>query len=145
MVIVCFYALALPLLSPVLIVVSLFALGFAWTIPALYAARGAGVLRPQRRSARVHAAAEQRALGLLGDLVGHSARELAMRTGFVVEPARFGVWVVGPAGALLVGRAVGFVSTWASLSLVLMAFAEEIYWAGITAICNRAMKLLKPA
>ncbi len=28
----------------------------------------------------------------------------------------------------------GFVSTWASLSLVLMAFAEEIYWAGIVAI-----------
>ena len=28
----------------------------------------------------------------------------------------------------------GFVSTWASLSLVLMAFAEEIIWAGITAI-----------
>jgi polar amino acid transport system permease protein len=28
----------------------------------------------------------------------------------------------------------GFVSTWASLSLVLMAFAEEIYWAGITAV-----------
>ncbi len=28
----------------------------------------------------------------------------------------------------------GFVSTWASLSLVLMAFSEEIFWAGITAI-----------
>src|SRR5579875_2554123 len=28
----------------------------------------------------------------------------------------------------------GFVSTWASLSLVLMAFAEEIIWAGINAI-----------
>ncbi len=28
----------------------------------------------------------------------------------------------------------GFVATWASLSLVLMAFAEEIYWAGITAV-----------
>ena len=27
-----------------------------------------------------------------------------------------------------------FVSTWASLSLVLMAFAEEIFWAGLTAI-----------
>ena len=28
----------------------------------------------------------------------------------------------------------GFVSTWLSLTLVLMAFAEEIFWAGITAI-----------
>ena len=28
----------------------------------------------------------------------------------------------------------GFVSTWLSLGLVLTAFAEEIYWAGITAI-----------
>lgn len=27
-----------------------------------------------------------------------------------------------------------FVSTWASLALVLMAFAEEIFWAGLTAI-----------
>ena len=28
----------------------------------------------------------------------------------------------------------GFVSTWLSLALVLMAFSEEIFWAGITAI-----------
>ncbi len=28
----------------------------------------------------------------------------------------------------------GFVSTWLSLSLVLMAFAEEIFWAGIVSI-----------
>ncbi len=28
----------------------------------------------------------------------------------------------------------GFVSTWASLALVLMAFAEEIFWAGLTAV-----------
>jgi polar amino acid transport system permease protein len=28
----------------------------------------------------------------------------------------------------------GFVSTWAALGLVLMAFAEEIFWAGITAV-----------
>jgi len=28
----------------------------------------------------------------------------------------------------------GFVSTWLSLTLVLMAFSEEIYWAGITSI-----------
>ncbi len=28
----------------------------------------------------------------------------------------------------------GFVATWAALALVLMAFAEEIFWAGITAV-----------
>ena len=28
----------------------------------------------------------------------------------------------------------GFAATWLSLTLILMAFAEEIYWAGITAI-----------
>ena len=28
----------------------------------------------------------------------------------------------------------GFISTWLSLSLVLMAFSEEIFWAGITSI-----------
>ena len=107
-------AVLLPLLAPVLAVVSVFALGFAWVIPALYAARGAGVMRAQRRrapggdSAEQRAlgllgdSAEQRALGLLGDLVGHEARALVTRTGLVVEPGAFGAWVVGPAGALLV-------------------------------------------
>jgi hypothetical protein len=95
-------AVVLPLLAPVLAVVSAFALVFAWAIPALYAARGAGVLRPARRRAGARDAAERRALGLLGDLVGHDARELVARTGLVVERGGFGVWVVGPAGALLV-------------------------------------------
>jgi hypothetical protein len=95
-------AVVLPLLGPVLAVVSVFALAFTWAIPALYAARGAGVLRPQQRGANASGNAEQRALGLLGDLVGHQARELVARTGLVVESGAFGVWVVGPAGALLV-------------------------------------------
>jgi hypothetical protein len=95
-------AVVLPLLSPVLAIVSVFALAFAWAIPALYAARGAGVVRQQRRKPTVNDRAEQRALGFLGDLVGHAARELVARTGLVVERGAFGVWVVGPAGALLV-------------------------------------------
>jgi len=96
-------AIALPLLAPVLLVVSVFALVFAWAIPELYAARGAGVLRPvRRRGVDLNADAEVRALGLLGDLVGHEARERVARTGLVVECGRFGVWLVGPAGALLV-------------------------------------------
>jgi len=96
-------AAVLPVLAPVLGIVSLFALGFAWAIPALYAGRGAGVMRtPRHRRPGVSAAAEARALGLLGDLVGHDARELCARTGLVVERGRLGTWVVGPAGALLV-------------------------------------------
>ena len=95
-------AVVLPLLAPVLAVVSVVALAFAWTIPALYAARGAGVLRPARRNPAVNDAAERRALGLLGDLLGHEARELCARTGLALQHGAFGAWLVGPAGALLV-------------------------------------------
>ncbi|HEY5429176.1 MAG TPA: hypothetical protein VIK04_08660 [Solirubrobacteraceae bacterium] len=100
-------AAGLPALDPLLAPVSVFALAFAWAIPELYAARGAGVLRaaraPRRASgATVGAAPEDRALGLLGDLVGHDARELLARTGHVVARGELGVWVLGPAGALLV-------------------------------------------
>jgi hypothetical protein len=101
-------AAGLPLLSLVLLPMSVIALVFAWFIPSLWAARGAGVLRPPRAGWGVVAGAgftvgaEDRALGLLGDLVGHDARSVLSDTGFVVEPGRFGTWVVGPAGALLV-------------------------------------------
>jgi hypothetical protein len=95
-------AAVFPLLAPVLAVVSVVALGFAWAIPALYAARGAGVLRPPRRRPGVSDAAERRALGLLGDLLGHEARELCARTGLALQCGAFGAWLVGPAGALLV-------------------------------------------
>jgi hypothetical protein len=100
-------AIAMVLLSPILAPMSAIALVFAWVIPSLYAARGAGVLaspRPWGRppDAAVAPDAQQRALGLLGDLVGHEARAVLRDTGFVVESGHFGVWVVGPAGALLV-------------------------------------------
>ena len=97
----------LPWLSPVLAVLSVAALGFAWFIPHLYANRGAGVVAPPRpwgaaRADQPDQGAEHRALGLLGDLVGHDARETLARTGFVLENGRFGIWMLGPAGALLV-------------------------------------------
>lgn len=95
-------AVVLPVLAPVLAMMSVGALGFAYAIPALYAARGAGVLRPPGRRGQMSSAAEARALGLLGDLVGHDARELSARTGLVLERGSFGVWLIGPAGALLV-------------------------------------------
>ena len=78
----------------------------AWLIPALYARRGANVVRQRSRGEE---AAQRRALGLLGDLVDHDARDLAARTGLVLEPGRLGTWLVGEAGALLVrpgGRTV---------------------------------------
>jgi len=95
-------AAALPLLNAIMIPVGVVALAFAWVIPELYAARGAGVLREPATARGGAAAAEDRALGLLADLVGHDARGLLTSTGLVLEPGRLGVWLVGPAGALLV-------------------------------------------
>jgi hypothetical protein len=82
------------------------ALAHAWIIHELYAQRGANVVRPR---ARAHEAAERAALGLLGDLVGHRAREAHAATGLVPERGALGTWLVGEAGALLVrpgGRVV---------------------------------------
>ena len=85
--------------------VALACLAHAYVIPALYAQRGANVVRP--RPKRTTAAAEQTALGLLGDLVGHDARELHAQTGLVMERGKLGTWLVGEGGALLVrGRKV---------------------------------------
>jgi hypothetical protein len=98
-------AAILPLLNPVTIPVAVIALAHAWFIPELYASRGAGVMRAprgSRDSAAPAPGAETRALGLLGDLVGHDARKLLSRTGLVLERGSLGAWLVGPAGALLI-------------------------------------------
>ena len=101
-------AIGMPLLSPVLAPVSVVALAFAWFIPHLWAGRGAGVLRPPRPYGApqvredLATPAQQRALGLLGDLVGHDARTTLAQTGLLVEPRTLGTWLIGPAGALLV-------------------------------------------
>jgi hypothetical protein len=91
-------------LEPLSAPVGAILLAHAWAIPELYAKRGANVLR---RRPRRGDGAEQTALGLLGDLIGHEARELHARTGLVLERGALGTWVVGEAGALLVcGRRV---------------------------------------
>jgi hypothetical protein len=95
----CVAALVLFLLEPLSAPVGLIMLAHAWAIPELYAKRGANVLRPRPRR---DDGPEQTALGLLGDLVGHEARELHARTGLVLERGALGVWVVGEAGAVLV-------------------------------------------
>jgi len=92
-------AVVLGWAKPVTLPVSLILLAHAWIIPELYAARGAGVVRSR---ARQDSGAEHVALGLLGDLVGHDARELHASTGLVLERGRLGVWLLGEAGALLV-------------------------------------------
>jgi hypothetical protein len=84
--------------------VALACIAHAWIIPALYAQRGANVVRPRPKTGT---AAETTALGLLGDLVGHDARDLHAQTGLIIERGRLGTWLVGEAGALLVrGRKV---------------------------------------
>jgi hypothetical protein len=99
-------AALLVALKPVTAPVALILVAHAWAIPELYAARGAGVVRippgstPAREPAT--AGAQARALGLLGDLVGHEARDLLAATGLVLESGRLGVWLVGEAGAILV-------------------------------------------
>jgi hypothetical protein len=85
--------------KPILFGIGLVALAYAWILPELYAARGAGVIR---RRPGPDAEAEAVALGLLGDLLDHRARELQVRTGLALERGSFGMWLVGEAGALLV-------------------------------------------
>ena len=85
-------------LQPLALPVALACLAHAWIIPELYAQRGANVLRPRGRKG---ADPERRSVGLVGDLVGHEARELHARTGLVLEPGRLGTWIVGEAGAVL--------------------------------------------
>jgi hypothetical protein len=84
--------------QPLALPVALACLAHAWIIPELYAQRGANVLRHRARQAD---GPEQRSVGLLGDLVGHDARDLHARTGLVIEPGALGVWIVGEAGAVL--------------------------------------------
>jgi hypothetical protein len=92
-------AALLMALQPLSAPVALAALAHAWVIPELYAQRGANVVRPRRRG---EAGAERTALGLLGDLIGHHAREVHGATGLVPERGALGTWLVGEAGALLV-------------------------------------------
>lgn len=94
-------AAVLAVLNPITLPVSLILLAHAWIIPELYAARGANVLTP-RRSAQTES--ERVAVGFLGDLVDHDARELHGATALVLERGALGEWLLGEAGAVLVTR-----------------------------------------
>lgn len=89
----------LVVLSPLAIPIAVVLVVHAWVVPELYAARGAKVVR---RTPPADEAAERMALGLLGDLIDHRARELLGLTGLALEPGRLGTWLVGEKGALLV-------------------------------------------
>ena len=111
----CCVAVILMLIEPLSAPVAAIALVQAWLIPGLYAVRGANTVKPRFR--RGDDAGEPVAQGLLGDLLGHDARELQRRTGLAVERGRLGVWVVGERGALLVvpgARIVHCFCVWAS-------------------------------
>ncbi|MBA2348764.1 MAG: hypothetical protein H0V81_10765 [Solirubrobacterales bacterium] len=86
--------------EPLAFPVTLVSFAHAWIIPELYAARGANVVKPRRF--RASERSEAVSVGLLGDLVGHDARELHRESGLVLERGSLGAWLVGPTGALLV-------------------------------------------
>lgn len=95
----CVVAAGLFLIEPLSAPVGAIALAQAWIIPGLYAVRGANTIRP-KGPRNLHA--EGVAQGLLGDLLGHEARDLQRRTGLAMERGSLGVWLVGERGALLV-------------------------------------------
>jgi hypothetical protein len=97
-------------LSPWTFPVALASFAHAWVINELYARRGARSVMPT--DGRGGPAAQERALGLLADLVGHESRELVARTGLAVERGALGVWLVGEQGALLVRRGGRRVDCW---------------------------------
>jgi hypothetical protein len=89
----------LLMLEPLSFPVALICFVYGWIVPELYAFRGANVTRPRRRSAK---RAEEVAQGLLGDLLGHAARDLQRETGLAMERGGLGVWLIAEGGAVLV-------------------------------------------
>jgi hypothetical protein len=86
-------------IQPLAFPVSAIFLGHGIAVLHLQARRGARGVKPIDDAA---SGPERRALGLLGDLVGHDARELLSRTGLARERGRLGTWLVGQEGAILV-------------------------------------------
>lgn len=93
------FAVFLAFRAPVTLPLGFVLLVHAWMVPALYAARGANVVRPKPRREE---SAERRALGMLADLLDFTAFERYDQTGLVLERGALGTWLVGEAGAILV-------------------------------------------
>src|ERR671935_1096541 len=92
-------AVLLVWIEPLAFPVSAIFLGHGIAVLHLQARRGARGVKPLGAAGDEP---ERRALGLLGDLVGHDARELLGRTGLALERGRLGAWLVGQEGAILV-------------------------------------------
>lgn len=103
-------------LEPLLFPVSLWSVSHGFSIPMLYARRGArsiiGLGGLSSSSGNSDGGAEGVALGLLGDLVGHESRDLIAETGLVMERGRLGVWLLGERGAILVRPGGKRVACW---------------------------------
>lgn len=76
------------------------------SIVAIGSARSAALI------SKSDAGAEGVALGLLGDLLDHSERELLRATGLALQRGRLGVWLVGEQGALLIRPRGRRVDSW---------------------------------
>jgi hypothetical protein len=86
-------------IEPLAFPVSAIFLGHGLAVLHLQARRGARGVKPIGEAGdRV----ERTAIGFLGDLVGHEARELLAATGLALERGRLGAWLVGQEGAILV-------------------------------------------
>jgi hypothetical protein len=92
-------AALLILIEPLAAPVSAIFLGHGLAVLHLQARRGARGVKPIGDTSD---GAERRALGLLGDLMGHQGRDLLAQTGLALQRGRLGDWLVGQEGALLV-------------------------------------------
>lgn len=117
-------AVALPMLEPALVAVAALCVVHGWAICELQAGRGTAALRRGETVPLGAGGAEGRALGLLGDLVGHEARTLLGSTGLALERGRLGMWLVGDGGALLVRPGGRRVDGWC----VAVKEAEGLPW-----------------
>jgi hypothetical protein len=84
-----------PLAAPI----SAIFLGHGIAVLHLQARRGARGVKPIAPGA---SGPERRAMGLLGDLLNHEARDLLSDTGLALQRGRLGAWLVGQEGAILV-------------------------------------------
>ncbi len=87
-------------IQPLAFPVSAIFVGHAIAVLHLQARRGARGVKPI--GADAEAGPQRVALGLLGDLVGHDARELLGATGLALQRGRLGAWLIGQEGAILV-------------------------------------------
>jgi hypothetical protein len=86
-------------IEPLAFPVSLIFLGHGVAVLHLQARRGARGVKPIGPAA---SPADRVALGLVGDLVGHDARDLLAETGLALQRGPLGSWLVGQEGAILV-------------------------------------------